>query len=247
MISAQNVRLAKSIYKGNDLDEIIEYSYTPDGKIQKVKLSQNGKIFSTTTDFVFNNAGLVISYITTFNPKISPQKTTITYDDKNRISTLTDTKTQNNKVQKSRTFNYNGNITTVTSPGNASYKNNYIFNDNGDIIKEESVGSPSSASTTLYDGYDFIKNPLTMTGGYVDESPLSKHNNTKDNYIDIFEHNRELIYSKKIVQTYKPGGPKIPTSYKNDLLIKAIETSFNKDYNKVMPVSTTTYDYINLK
>jgi hypothetical protein len=247
MISAQKVRLSKSIYQGNDFSEVINYSYTPEGKIQKIELSQNGKLRETTTDFTFNEAGLVTGYKTIFNLKISPQKTTITYDEKNRIETFKTVKTMDNKLMKNRIYTYNGKVMTAIEPVNLSSKINYYFNDNGDIIKNENVSSSSSASTRLYDEYDWVKNPLVLTGGFIEEIPISEHNSLADHYVDLFVIKRQLIYSKKTVNTYQPGGAKIPTQQKNDLLLKAIETKFDKAYNKVMPVSTTTYQYINLK
>jgi hypothetical protein len=246
-VNAQNnIRLEKEVFKGNDFSQIIEYRYTNDGRIARIILSQDGKLHSTTTDFIFNSDGLLTSYLNTFNLKISPQKTTITYDNKKRISSFEVKKTQNNTVVKSRAYSYNGDTVKVIEPINLSQTVFYIFNSDSNIIKIESVNNPSSAFTNLYNRYDNSKNPHTLLGGFVDEKPVSKNNSFEDNYVDIYKITRRFEYEKKFASNYKSGGAKIPTQIINGLPLKAIETSFDKAYNKVMPVSTTTYQYIKL-
>ena len=247
MLSAQNVRLAKSIYKGNDLSEVMEYFYSKDGNVKKITQTQDGKLHSTISDLIFNGNGLLASYTETFDLKISPQKTTITYDGEKRISTFKTIKTQDEKVMKTRSYSYDGDIVTVIEPVNNSYKTIYYFSKDGDITKMQDVWDPSTASTRLYDEYDLYKNPLTMTGGFITDKPISKHNSLADNYVDIYLIKRKLEYSKQLIHKHVPGGAKIPTMYGNNLLIKATETSFSKDLNKLIPVSTTTYEYIILK
>ncbi len=83
-------------------------------------------------------------------------------------------------------------------------------------------------------------------GGFVYEKPISKNNSLIDNYVDVYIMNRKIDYQKILASQYKSGGAKIPTQYKNGLPIKETVTSFDKAYNKIMPVSTTTYQYINL-
>ncbi len=242
------VRLAKSMYKGNDFSEIIEYSYNADGRIRKIVLSQNGKIHVTTTDFLFNSDGLLISYLNTFNLKISPQKTSITYDAQKRISSFEVKKTQNNTVVKARVFKYNGDTVKIVHPDNLMQPVICIFNRDSNIVKKQGLGEASVAFTNLYSKYDNSKNPLLFLGGYVnlDDTPKSLHNSLEDTYVDIYTINRKIEYQKVLVSQYKPGGPKIPAQYKNGLPVKATETSFDKAYNKIMPVSTITYQYINL-
>lgn len=244
-ITAQNnIRLAKEIFKGNDFSEVVEYSYDTDGKIKKIILSQDGKLHSTTTDFVFNTDGLVVSYLNTYNLKISPQKTTITYDTKKRISSFETKQTQTNKVVKSRKYSYNGDTVKVNAVGLITY---YIFDADSNIVKAESTNQPSSAFINLYKKYDNSKNPHLLLGGFFDvDKPTSLHNSLEDNYVDVQIINRRFEYELKFASQYKAGGAKIPTQYKNGLPLKAIETRFDNAYNKVMPVSTTTYQYIKL-
>lgn len=247
MVYTQEVRLSKSVFKSNDFVEVMQYFYTPNGKIKKIVQSQDGKPHATISDFQFNEKGLLRSYITTFSLKISPQKSLISYDDQDRISTFKIIKTEDNKVVKNRNYSYEKDFVTVYEPVNNSYKTNYFFNKDGDITKMEDVWNPNTVSTRLYEQYDFVKNPLVMTGGFLKDQPISKHNSLADNYVNIYLIKRKLQYSKKLENIHKTGGPKIPIIYKNNLLIKAVETRFDEAYDKIMPISTTTYEYITLK
>jgi len=244
--TAGNVRLAKKIYKGNDFTEVMEYSYNADGTIKKIVQLQDNKLHATTADFVFNNRGLLTSYIKTYNLNISPEKTTILYDDENRVSSFEVTKTQNQKTVKLRAYNYNGDTVKVTEPKYQSQTVLYIFNKDSNIIKIRGLGEPATAFTNLYDSYDAAKNPLRLLGGFVDEKPVSKNNSLADNYVNIYLVNKKIEYQKISVTQYKPGGVKIPAQYKNGLPLKETATSFDKDYKKIMPVSATVYQYINL-
>lgn len=244
--TGNKVRLSKTMYKGNDFSELIEYSYTADGTIKKIVLSQNGKLHATTDNFTFNEKGLVTSYINTFNLNISPQKTTILYDEKNRISSFKIIKTKDNKSVKTRVYSYNGDTVKVTEPQNLSQTILYIFNNDSNIIKIQGLGSPSVAFTNLFEKYDSYKNPQTLSGGFIDEKPVSKNNSLQDNYAGIYVMNKKIEYQKTFASQYKAGGAKIPTQLKNGLPLKETVTSFDKACNKVMPVSVTTYQYINL-
>ncbi|MEI9957674.1 MAG: hypothetical protein WDM90_15555 [Ferruginibacter sp.] len=143
------VRLAKTIYQGNDFSEIITYSYNTDGTIKKIVLSQNGKLHVTTDNFIFNEKGLLTSYIQTFNLNISPQKTTISYDGQNRISSFEIIKTKDKKLLKVRAYSYNGDTVKVTEPKYLSQTTLYIFNSDSNIIKVQGLGEPSVAFTSV--------------------------------------------------------------------------------------------------
>jgi hypothetical protein len=244
--TGNKVRLSKTMYKGNDFSEVIEYSYNADGTIKKIVESQNNKLNATIDNFIFNEKGLVTGYIKTFNLNISPQKTTILYDEQNRISSFKVIKTKDNKSVKVRAYSYNGDTVKVTEPQNLSQTTLYIFNSDSNIIKIQGLGSPSVAFTNLYEKYDIYKNPQTLVGGFVDEKPITKNNSLEDNYVDIYILNRKIEYQKTFASQYRAGSAKIPTQFKNGLPLKEIVTRFDKAYNKVMPVSVTTYQYINL-
>ncbi len=242
-IAQNNIRLSKETYNGNDFKEVIAYSYDDQGKIKKIMLSQDGKLHSTTTDFKFNSDGLLTSYLNTYNLNISPQLTTITYDAQKRLLSYITKKTQTNVVVKSKTYSYNGDTVIVNAVGLITY---YIYNADSNITKAESTNQSSSAFTNLYNKYDNSKNPHLILGGYIDDKPISLHNSLEDNYVDIFIINRTIAYEIQFASQYKKAGVKIPTQYKNGLPLKITETRFDKAYNKVMPVSTTLYEYIKL-
>jgi len=242
------VRLAKSVYKGNDFSEIREYSYDSNGRIKKMVLSQNGKIHLTSTGFVFNQDGLLTSYLNTYNLNISPQKISISYDAQKRISSFEVSKTQQHTIVKAGVFYYHGDTVKFVHPQNLMQPVIYIFNSDSNIVQKKGLGGPGVAFTNRYPKYDNSKNPLLLLGGYmdIDKMPLSLHNSLEDDYVDIYTINRKIEYQQVLVSQYKPGGAKIPAQYKNGLPVKATETSFDKAYNKVMPVATITYQYITL-
>ncbi|MGF2413292.1 MAG: hypothetical protein ACQUYJ_13255, partial [Ferruginibacter sp.] len=238
--AGKNVRLAKKIYQGNDFTEVMLYSYNANGTIKKMVQQQDGKLHASTDNFVFNDKGLLTSYVKTYNLDISPEKTIITYDEQNRVSSFEIMKTQNKKTVKHRVYSYSGDTIKVTEPKYLSQTTLYIFNSDSNIIKIQGLGEPSVAFTNLYNNYDLAKNPQTITGGFIDEKPVSKNNSLADSYADAYVINKKIEYQKIVATQYKSGGAKIPVQFKNGLTLKETATRFDKAYNKVMPVSVTT-------
>jgi hypothetical protein len=250
-----NRRMVRQTYAGRAFREEYNYVYDAQLRIKKITHTQDGKLSSTTESFTYNNLNQLTSYIKTYAIDISPEKTTVEYDDKNTLKRIEINRTQNTKKQNFvSSWDYaweNDSILSVTDTrfvmGKTQQQFRYTFNKEGNIIKKEGLGQAASASNTLYSNFDKYYNPNLFLGGFTDQHIISRNNCGTTNYVGNYIINSSFEYYSKTVTTYKPGGAKIPTQKMNTGFIsKETQTSFDKDAKKVFVVGTTTYTYINL-
>ncbi len=249
LLPAQNnssrTRLSNVTYKGNDFSSETIYQYDSELKIKKIIYKQDGKQHYVITDFIFNPQGMVSSYIKTYSLKISPQKTEIKYDDNKRIQKITVTRTQpGDKPATVNVFDFSWSDDKL-SISNMGSNTRYFYDSTKKINRVEF--STNGADPFQYNQYDNSLNPLSLTGGYADEKPLSKNNPAwqqlgSERYVSKIK----TTYQKVMVQKHTAGGPKIPTQYKNGLPLQSVTSWYDPDAKRTMITGTTTYKYINL-
>lgn len=239
----EKVRLSKVRFKGNDFKSETDYEYDDRLRIKKIIFKQDGKQHYVVDNFVFNEHGLLASYITTYNLKISPQKTVIYYDENKQLKRLETVNTK--KSDKSDTieifnFSRNSNFLTVKS---ASRTTVYQFNEISNITRVEF--STNGADPFLFDRYDHSPNPLTLTGGYIDKNPLSRNNHAWEQLGgDRYKASRKITYEKILVHKFTPGGAKIPTLYQNGLPLQIVTSWYDPDAKRMLITETIDYTYL---
>jgi|GEM_PF-4378472 len=237
-------RLSKMSFRGNDFTAETNYEYDDRLRIKKIIYRQDRKLHYTIDHFVFDDDGQLKSYVKTYNLKIAPQKTVIYYDGSNQVKRMEVVNTQKtNKPDTVAVFNVSraDNRVTIKSMSSTTV---YHYNASGNIGKVEF--STNGAAPFLFDRYDYSSNPLALTGGYIDEKPLSKNNHSweqlgSSRYIST----RKITYEKVLVHKYVPGGPKIPTQYREGLPLQVVTSWYDPDGKKAIITETISYTYIN--
>ncbi len=102
----------------------------------------------TSTGFVFNQDGLLISYINTYNLNISPQKISITYDAQKRISSFEVRKTQQHAVVKAGVLYYHGDTVKLVHPKNLMQPVISIFNSDSNMAGPALLLPTATQNTT---------------------------------------------------------------------------------------------------
>lgn len=238
------IRLSKMTFKGNDFTSETSYQYDARLRIKKIVFKQDGKLHYTIDDFVFAEDGQLVSYVKTYNLKIAPQRTTIYYDANNQLirMEIVNTEKRPNKPDRVNVFNFvrDGNLVTVNGFSNST---KYYY-DAGNIRRIEF--STHGADPFSFDRYDDSPNPLALTGGYIDETPLSKNNHAWEQLGSArYIANRKITYERRIVHKYVPGGPKIPTLYKNGLPQQVVTSWYDPDAKRTIITETINYTYTN--
>ncbi|WP_300596750.1 hypothetical protein [Niabella sp.] len=239
----EKMRLGKMVVKGNDFTSETSYEYNARLHIKKIVYKQDGKLHYTIDNFLFDTAGQLISYVKTYKVKISPQKTTVYYNCNKQVERMVLVNTQKtNKPDTINIFDFSrdGNRVTVKSSGSTTV---YQYDESGNIKQVEFSGN--GAAPFLFDRYDHSSNPLAFTGGYMDEKPLSKNNHSWQQLGEArYIATRKITYAREIVHTYKPGGPKIPTQYRNGLPLQVVTSWYDPDAKRSINTETITYTYI---
>jgi hypothetical protein len=236
------VRLSKKTYITSNFEVVTKYSYDSLGKIREIQQTQNGKAFYTIYNFLFNEKGLLTSYIKTPNTKTFKEQIIITYDNNNRVSTYKVSKSTTATLSTNLVYEYNGDTLIIATPNNKALVKQYIFN-NENIIRYHEKRIIGQPITKTYLNYDVFQNPLTTVGGFVDETPISKNNCTYITNTSTGDIMKNLIYEKIPISQHVTGGAKIPSLYKNGLLLQEVETRLDKATKKQVVISTTTYEY----
>ncbi|MBO9596159.1 MAG: hypothetical protein J7599_25175 [Niabella sp.] len=236
-------RLGKITFQGNDFISETSYEYDVRLRIKKIVYKQDRKPHYTIDHFVFDAEGRLISYIKTYQLNISPQKTTVYYDVSGTLKRIDIVNTQ--KTDKSDTiqvFNFKreqGRLVVTGISGTTVYR----YDASGNI--KEITFSTNGAGAFLFDRYDHSANPLAFTGGYMDEKPLSKNNHSWQQLGDArYISPRKIVYVQEMVHTYEPGGPKIPTQYRNGLPVQIVTSWYDPDAKRSINTETITYTYI---
>ncbi len=251
LTQAQNkVRLAKKIITSSLGTNVVDYTYEPNsyGRIVHVTETQNGKLTAEHYSFTFNYKGLLTSYATKSGIKTWGNSTTIEYDSINRITRFLVTTNNNTRTIKHTTYQYNADTVTITNQLIGRRKTNYIFNADSNIVYKIDTPSTRFLKPNFYSQYDNNINPQLLLGGFVyDDIPISKQNSLVYTVANKYTINNKMEYNQVLVNNHTQGGAKIPTQYKNGLLLKATETCTDADAKYLFStLKTTTYQYINL-
>ncbi len=245
IINAQLIqRLATKTYTTPNFLVVTKYHYDSIGTIKEIINTQNGKFFYRIFDFEFNEKLQLVQYKKTSDIKKPKEVIDITYNNTNQILYYEITKSNN--IIKKLQYHYNYDTVMVTTPNNKSIVQYYIYDNNNNIVthkKKYIIGQPIINN---FSNYDLTKNPSLLTGGYIDETLTSKNNYTLQNDNTKNRIFKKLDYQKILVTTHKIGEAKIPTQYKNGLLLKETETRVDNNTNKETIISTTNFEYINL-
>ncbi len=243
---AQNkVRLAKKEVVSNGNTEVELYTYDSLGRIKGIAQSNNGKLISTISEFVFNKNGLVVSYKKTPAIKTFPERVTIVYDDNNRMSTF-EINGAGIIAKRRKTFRYSADSTIITESPLKKRETILVRDADSNIIIKQSINNGKPGYTISYTKFDGFTNAAIMLGGFIEEDPFSKHNCLQEEYFNGNSIKRLIEYEKILVSKYIPGGPKIPTQYRNGLPLKISESSFDRKTKTEVQISLTTYQYIKL-
>ncbi|MFC4262665.1 hypothetical protein ACFOWM_07245 [Ferruginibacter yonginensis] len=241
-----DVRLSKVVFKGNDFTSETTYFYDTHFKINKIIYKQDGRLHYTINNITFNNLGLLETYTTTYNLKIAPQKTTISYNDDNQVIKIEKIKTiptDKPVIISSQNYKWSPQQLMVTSAGNTTV---YTF-DADNNITEISFPTTSGADAFHFNKFDESTNPLTLTGGFVFDKPLSKRNATVQQLgSERYTYNVSYTYQKLLVSKHVPGAAKIPTQYRNGLPLKSTTTWYDPEAKRKLVTENYTYSYINV-
>ncbi|MGJ7031753.1 hypothetical protein [Niabella hirudinis] len=241
---SEKTRLSKISFKGNDFMSETSYEYDARLRIKKIVYKQDRKLHYTISNFMFNEEGQLKSYIKTYNLKVSPQKTAIYYDGSKQVQRIEIVNTQKtDKPDTVHVFNFsrNGNQLAIESRVSTTV---YHYDPAGNIKR---IGfSTNGADPFLFDRYDHSLNPLALIGGYIDETPLSKNNHSwqqlgSTRYIST----RKITYEQVMVHKYVPGGPKIPTQYRQGLPLQIVTSWYDPDAKRTITTETVNYTYTN--
>jgi len=246
LLQAQNkIRLAKKETTANGKTQVEEYKYDSLGRIEKITQSSNGKTTTTITEFVFNGKGLLVSYKKVPSIKTFPERVSIAYDEKNRLSVF-ETTGGGMISKKTKTLNYSGDTIKITESQIKGQETIFIIDADSNIIRKQGFNNGKPTYTILYNKFDFFANPIVTLGGFIEVNPTSKHNCVEEEYSNRNPTKRKIEYEQILVSKYKPGGPKIPNQYRNGMPLKVTEISLEKKDNTEVEISTTTYQYIKL-
>ncbi len=199
-------RLTKKIWiSPNEGNAEWIYSYDATGKISAIKYYQGKKLHSIKKGFVYNNQSLISSYKESFADGADTIQLLFSYDDKNRILSITEVefKKSGKRTNDTRTFTYTKNEIKESKikssfGGKLIDEITYSIDDKGNMVRKTSIQDGKKTADYIYGEYDNKPNPLIFTGAYFYTELLSKQN-SKEGY---WENDKPA----KTIFTYTPSG-----------------------------------------